>query len=61
MACQGPTSMFVKGMKVLENRQKIEVKHIALFYQHYNAKKNDLKKKINLKCSKQALLPSTAL
>ena len=45
MACHGSTSMFVKGMKVLEYRQKIEVKHIALFYQHYNAKKNDLKKK----------------
>jgi len=44
MACHGSTSMLVKGMKVLEYQQKIEVKHIAWFYQHYNAKKNDLKK-----------------
>jgi len=38
--------MLVKGIKVLEYRQKIEDKHIALFYKHYNAKKNDLKKKL---------------
>ena len=44
MACHGSTSMLVKGMKVLEYQQKIEVKHMAWFYQHYNAKKNVLKK-----------------
>jgi len=42
MACHGPTSTFVEGIKVLEYQQKNEVKHKSRFYQHYNAKKNDL-------------------